>query len=64
MRVTLIHNPKAGANEQPSVDEILGYEDEDMHIDDKVWPAHGSTAAHVPTHLEMKVDSQILEFLV
>ena len=42
----------------------LGYEDQDMHIDDKVWPAHGSTAAHVPMHLEMKVDSQILEFLV
>jgi diacylglycerol kinase (ATP) len=42
----------------------LEYEDQDMHIDDKVWPSHGSTAAHVPMHLDIKVDSQILEFLV
>ena len=42
----------------------LGYEDQDVHIDDKVWPAHGSTTVHGPMHLEMTVDSQILEFLV
>ncbi len=40
------------------------YEGSDMHIDDKVWPAHGSTASQSPMVLDIKVDGHALEFLV
>jgi diacylglycerol kinase (ATP) len=42
----------------------LRWEDTDMHIDDKVWPAHGPTSSPSPVPHEVKVDSHALEFLV
>ena len=42
----------------------LRCEDSDIHIDDKVWPAHGSTSFELPMHFELDVDRHALEFLV
>ena len=42
----------------------LRCEDSDMHIDDKVFPANGSTSSELPMHLDVKVDNNVLEFLV
>ena len=41
----------------------LRCEDSDMHIDDKVFSAHGSTSSEMPMHLDVKVDNNVLEFL-
>jgi diacylglycerol kinase (ATP) len=42
----------------------LQCEDSDIHIDDKVWPAHGPTSVEVPMHFQFGVDRHALEFLV
>jgi diacylglycerol kinase (ATP) len=40
------------------------WERSDIHIDDKVWPAHGSTSSESPVLLDVKVDHHALQFLV
>ncbi len=42
----------------------LRCEASDIHIDDKVWPAHGPTSSEVPMHFALDVDRHSLEFLV
>ncbi len=42
----------------------LRCEESDMHVDDKVWPAHGPTASQCPVLHEVKVDKHALVFLV
>jgi diacylglycerol kinase (ATP) len=42
----------------------LQCEESDMHIDDRVLPAHGSTASQSPMVLDVRVDRHALEFLV
>jgi diacylglycerol kinase (ATP) len=41
----------------------LQCEDSDMHIDDKVFSAHGLTSSELPMHLDVKVNNNVLEFL-
>ena len=40
------------------------WERSDIHIDDKVWPAHDSTSSESPVLLDVKVDHHALQFLV
>jgi diacylglycerol kinase (ATP) len=42
----------------------LRCEDSDIHIDDKVWPAHGETSVGLPMNFKLDVDRHALEFLV
>jgi diacylglycerol kinase (ATP) len=42
----------------------LRCEASDVHIDDRVWPAHGPTSFEGPMHFGLAVDGHSLEFLV
>jgi diacylglycerol kinase (ATP) len=42
----------------------LRCEASDIHIDDKVWPAHGPVSVKGPMHFALGVDRHSLEFLV
>jgi diacylglycerol kinase (ATP) len=42
----------------------LRCENSDIHIDDKVWPAHGPASSQLPMHFDVQVERNALEFLV
>jgi hypothetical protein len=59
-----------GSNEPPELNVVHAKEVKiwwngfDIHIDDEAWPLEGTSVPLEPSMIEIKMDRQVLEFLV